>query len=271
MHGLLQTSLYCNTLTTTFPKEITDQNLQKTIIANNKMTITAQENSISAFTLKDKYNPQLVQGVNKVLIVGSGGLSIGQAGEFDYSGSQAIKALKESKIETILINPNIATNQTSHSLADKIYYLPVTPEYITYIIEKDRPDAILLTFGGQTALNCGIHLDETGILAKFNVKVLGTPIKTLITSEDRDLFASALKEIDIPIAESIACENIDDVLSAASTIGYPVIIRSAYALGGLGSGFANNPEELKELASQSLSSSSSSCGKVLERMERSRI
>lgn len=250
---MLQTSLYCNPLTTTFPKENTDQNLQKTIIANNKMTITAQENSISAFTLKDKYNPQLVQGVNKVLIVGSGGLSIGQAGEFDYSGSQAIKALKESKIETILINPNIATNQTSHSLADKIYYLPVTPEYITYIIEKDRPDAILLTFGGQTALNCGIHLDETGILAKFNVKVLGTPIKTLITSEDRDLFASALKEIDIPIAESIACENIDDVLSAASTIGYPVIIRSAYALGGLGSGFANNPEELKELASQSLS------------------
>ncbi|KAL3230221.1 Carbamoyl-phosphate synthase arginine-specific large chain [Nakaseomyces bracarensis] len=215
--------------------------------------MTNQENHhISAFTLNGKYHPQLVQDVKKVLIVGSGGLSIGQAGEFDYSGSQAIKALKESNIETILINPNIATNQTSHSLADKIYYLPVTPEYITYIIEKDRPDAILLTFGGQTGLNCGIKLDETGILAKFNVKVLGTPIKTLITSEDRDLFASALKEIDIPIAESIACENIEDVLSAAASIGYPVIVRSAYALGGLGSGFANNESELKQLASQSL-------------------
>lgn len=215
--------------------------------------MTNQENHhISALTLNGKYKPQLVPDVKKVLIVGSGGLSIGQAGEFDYSGSQAIKALKESNIETILINPNIATNQTSHALADKIYYLPVTPEYITYIIEKDRPDAILLTFGGQTGLNCGIKLDETGVLKRFNVKVLGTPIKTLITSEDRDLFASALKEIDIPIAESIACENIEDVLSAASSIGYPVIVRSAYALGGLGSGFAYNEPELKQLASQSL-------------------
>lgn len=167
------------------------------------------EPSVSIFNTPS-YNPQLVEGVDSVLIIGSGGLSIGQAGEFDYSGSQAIKALKESNKKTILINPNIATNQTSHSLADKIYYLPVTPEYITYIIERERPDAILLTFGGQTGLNCGVELDRTGILKKYNVKVLGTPIKTLITSEDRDLFANALKEINIPIANSIACATVDE-------------------------------------------------------------
>ncbi|CCE64798.1 hypothetical protein TPHA_0I02970 [Tetrapisispora phaffii CBS 4417] len=200
------------------------------------------------------YNPQLLHDIKSVLIIGSGGLSIGQAGEFDYSGSQAIKAIKDSNsnINIILINPNIATNQTSHSLADRVYYLPVTPEYITYIIEKERPDSILLTFGGQTGLNCGISLKENGILDKYNVKVLGTPIKTLVTSEDRDLFAKALNEINIPIAESIACDNIDDVIASANKIGYPVIIRSAYALGGLGSGFANNDTELKNLASQSL-------------------
>ena len=198
------------------------------------------------------YNPQLVEGVDTVLIIGSGGLSIGQAGEFDYSGSQAIKALKESNKKTILINPNIATNQTSHSLADKIYYLPVTPEYITYIIERERPDAILLTFGGQTGLNCGVTLEKMGVLAKYNVKVLGTPIQTLETSEDRDLFAQTLKEINIPIAESIACNTLDETLAAAKQIKYPVIIRSAYALGGLGSGFADNEHELKELAAQSL-------------------
>lgn len=137
---------------------------------------TSTEPTNSAFTTED-YKPQLVEGVNSVLVIGSGGLSIGQAGEFDYSGSQAIKALKEDNKFTILVNPNIATNQTSHSLADKIYYLPVTPEYITYIIELERPDAILLTFGGQTGLNCGVALDESGVLAKYNVKVLGTPIK----------------------------------------------------------------------------------------------
>ncbi|CCD24350.1 carbamoyl-phosphate synthase (glutamine-hydrolyzing) CPA2 NDAI_0D00360 [Naumovozyma dairenensis CBS 421] len=210
------------------------------------------EPSVSTFNTPS-YNPQLVEGVNSVLIIGSGGLSIGQAGEFDYSGSQAIKALKEAEKKTILINPNIATNQTSHSLADKIYYLPVTPEYITYIIERERPDAILLTFGGQTGLNCGVALDKNGTLKKYNVKVLGTPIQTLITSEDRDLFAQALKEINIPIAESIACETIDQALDAAEQVKYPVIVRSAYALGGLGSGFANNAEEMKQLASQSLS------------------
>ncbi|CAH6720701.1 carbamoyl-phosphate synthase arginine-specific large chain [[Candida] jaroonii] len=191
--------------------------------------------------------------VSKVLVIGSGGLSIGQAGEFDYSGSQAIKALKEANKQSILINPNIATNQTSHALADEIYYLPVTAEYITYIIERERPDGILLTFGGQTGLNVGVKLDKMGVFDRYNVKVLGTPIKTLETSEDRDLFAQALKEIDIPIAESIAVETVDDALKAAENIGYPIIVRSAYALGGLGSGFANNPQELRDLSSQSLS------------------
>lgn len=213
---------------------------------------SSTEPTISTFNTP-YYNPQLVEGVNSVLIVGSGGLSIGQAGEFDYSGSQAIKALKEAKKRTILINPNIATNQTSHSLADKIYYLPVTPEYITYIIERERPDAILLTFGGQTALNCGVALDKMGVLTKYNVKVLGTPIKTLEMTEDRDLFAQALQEINIPIASSIACETLDEALSAAEQVKYPIIVRSAYALGGLGSGFANNAHEMRELASQSLS------------------
>ena len=191
--------------------------------------------------------------VSKVLVIGSGGLSIGQAGEFDYSGSQAIKALKEANKQSILINPNIATNQTSHALADEIYYLPVTPEYITYIIERERPDGILLTFGGQTGLNVGVKLDKMGVFERYGVKVLGTPIKTLETSEDRDLFAQALKEIDIPIAESIAVETVDDALNAAKEVGYPIIVRSAYSLGGLGSGFAANEEELRNLAAQSLS------------------
>lgn len=191
--------------------------------------------------------------VSKVLVIGSGGLSIGQAGEFDYSGSQAIKALKEANKTSILINPNIATNQTSHALADEIYYLPVTPEYITYIIERERPDGILLTFGGQTGLNVGVQLDKMGVFDRYGVKVLGTPIKTLETSEDRDLFAQALKQIDIPIAESIAVETVDDALAAARDVGYPIIVRSAYSLGGLGSGFAANEQELRDLSSQSLS------------------
>lgn len=191
--------------------------------------------------------------VKKVLVVGSGGLSIGQAGEFDYSGSQAIKALKESNVHTILINPNIATIQTSHFLADEIYYLPVTPEYISHILERERPDGILLTFGGQTALNVGIALDKMGILERLNVRVLGTPIKTLETSEDRDLFSKALGEINIPVAESVAVETVDDALKSAANIGYPVIIRSAYSLGGLGSGFAENEDELRDLSARSLS------------------
>ncbi|MCJ1262650.1 carbamoyl-phosphate synthase (glutamine-hydrolyzing) cpa2 [Lobaria immixta] len=190
--------------------------------------------------------------VKKVLVIGSGGLSIGQAGEFDYSGSQALKALKEAKVASVLINPNIATIQTDHKLADEVYYLPVTPEYVTYVIERERPDGILLTFGGQTALNLGVKMDEMGIFDRYGVKVLGTSIQTLRTSEDRDLFAKALKEIHIPIAESIAVNTVDRALEAAAQIGYPIIVRSAYALGGLGSGFANNPEELKNLSSRSL-------------------
>ncbi|KAK9449513.1 uncharacterized protein V1518DRAFT_262243 [Limtongia smithiae] len=196
--------------------------------------------------------PKLVD-VSKVLVVGSGALSIGQAGEFDYSGSQAIKALQEANKKSILINPNIATNQTSHALADEIYYLPVTPEYIIYVIERERPDGILLTFGGQTALNVGVQLEKMGVFERYGVKVLGTPIATLETSEDRDLFAKALTEIDIPIAKSIAVSTVDDALEAANTVGYPIIVRSAYALGGLGSGFAKDAEELRNLASQSLS------------------
>ncbi|CAO3657161.1 unnamed protein product [Mucor hiemalis] len=190
--------------------------------------------------------------VKKVVVVGSGGLSIGQAGEFDYSGSQAIKALKESGIKTILVNPNIATIQTSHTLADKVYFIPVTCEYVSNILEKERPDGILLTFGGQTALNCGIALDKSGILKRLNIKVLGTPIQTLITSEDRDLFVKALNEIDIPVAQSTAVDSVEEALKAAKVIGYPVIVRCAYALGGLGSGFADNEAQLRSLATKSL-------------------
>ena len=205
--------------------------------------------SVSEEVLASVEKPQ----VSKVLVVGSGGLSIGQAGEFDYSGSQAIKALKESTIKTILVNPNIATIQTSLELADDVYFLPVTPEYLSWIIEKERPDGILLTFGGQTGLNCGIALDKMGVLENYNVKVLGTPIRTLELSEDRHLFAEALKEIDIPVAESTAVSTVADALAAADRIGYPVIIRSAFSLGGLGSGFAADADELRSLATKSLS------------------
>ncbi|KAL9003430.1 MAG: hypothetical protein Q9188_003699 [Gyalolechia gomerana] len=196
-------------------------------------------------------NKNLVD-VKKVIVIGSGGLSIGQAGEFDYSGSQALKALKEANVASVLINPNIATIQTDHKLADEVYYLPVTPEYVTYVIERERPDGILLTFGGQTALNLGVKMEDMGIFERYGVKVLGTSINTLKTSEDRDLFAKALKEINIPIAESIAVSTVDQALAAAKQIGYPIISRSAYALGGLGSGFASNEEELKNLSSRSL-------------------
>jgi carbamoyl-phosphate synthase large subunit len=167
-------------------------------------------------------------------------------------GSQALKALKEAGVASVLINPNIATIQTSHVLADEIYYLPVTPEYVTYVIERERPDGIFLSFGGQTALNLGVNMQKMGIFEKYGVRVLGTSIRTLELSEDRDLFAQALKEINIPIAESIAVESLDAALEAADKIGYPIIVRAAYALGGLGSGFANNPEELRNLAARSL-------------------
>ncbi|KAL1723711.1 hypothetical protein EV715DRAFT_245206 [Schizophyllum commune] len=191
--------------------------------------------------------------VKKVLVVGSGGLSIGQAGEFDYSGSQALKALSEEGIEAILINPNIATWQTSHQLASQVYFLPITADYVAYVLEKERPDGILLTFGGQSALNVGIALDHMGVLERLGVQVLGTPIRTLEVSEDRDLFVQALKEIDIPVAQSTAVSSVNAALQAAETIGYPVILRSAFTLGGLGSGFAENPDELRDLSAKSLS------------------
>ncbi|PGH18487.1 carbamoyl-phosphate synthase arginine-specific large chain [Polytolypa hystricis UAMH7299] len=190
--------------------------------------------------------------VQKVLVIGSGGLSIGQAGEFDYSGSQALKALKEAGVKSVLINPNIATIQTDHKLADEVYYLPVTPEYVTHVIERERPDGIFLTFGGQTGLNLGVQMNRMGIFDRYGVKVLGTSIRTLEVSEDRDLFSKALNDINIPIAESVAVNTTDEALAAAEKIGYPIIVRSAYALGGLGSGFASNPEELKNLSAQSL-------------------
>ncbi|KZV74009.1 carbamoyl-phosphate synthase [Peniophora sp. CONT] len=190
--------------------------------------------------------------VRKVVMVGSGGLSIGQAGEFDYSGSQAMKALREEGIDAVLVNPNIATWQTSHQLASQVYFLPISVDYVAYVLEKERPDGILLTFGGQSALNVGIELDRMGVLERLGVQVLGTPIRTLEVSEDRDLFVQALNEIDIPVANSTAVSTVNDALAAADRIGYPVIMRSAFTLGGLGSGFANNSDELRDLAARGL-------------------
>ncbi len=191
--------------------------------------------------------------IKKALILGSGALKIGEAGEFDYSGSQALKALKEENIFTVLVNPNIATVQTSEGVADKVYFLPVTPYFVEKIIEKERPDGILLSFGGQTALNCGIELFKTGVFEKYNVKVLGTPVQTIIDTEDRDIFVKRLEEINILTPKSIAATNLKEAVNAAAELGFPVIIRSAYSLGGLGSGFATNEEELINLASKSLS------------------
>ncbi|MBR1387164.1 MAG: carbamoyl-phosphate synthase (glutamine-hydrolyzing) large subunit [Alloprevotella sp.] len=186
--------------------------------------------------------------LQKVLLLGSGALKIGEAGEFDYSGSQALKALKEEGIQTVLINPNIATVQTSDGFADKIYFLPVTPHFVEEVIIKERPQGILLAFGGQTALNCGVQLHKMGILEKHGVRVLGTPIEAIINTEDREYFVEKLDEIDVKTISSVACENIEQTRQAASTLGYPVILRAAYALGGLGSGFCNNEEELNVLA-----------------------
>ncbi|KAK0520759.1 carbamoyl-phosphate synthase (glutamine-hydrolyzing) cpa2 [Tilletia horrida] len=191
--------------------------------------------------------------VKKVVLVGSGGLSIGQAGEFDYSGSQAIKALRESGIETVLVNPNIATIQTSHDLASDIYFLPISPEYVAYVLEKERPDGVLLTFGGQSALNVGVKLDEMGVFDRLGIKVLGSQVDVLRMCEDRDLFVQALDQINIPVAKSEAVSTVPEALRAASEIGYPVIVRAAYALGGLGSGFADNEDELRDLSARSLS------------------
>lgn len=193
------------------------------------------------------------ESIKKVLILGSGALKIGEAGEFDYSGSQALKALREEGVSTVLINPNIATVQTSEGVADQIYFLPVQPYFVERVIEKERPDGILLSFGGQTALNCGVELDKTGVLQKYNVKVLGTPVKAIMDTEDRELFVERLDEIDVKTIKSEACEDIQQARVAAKNLGYPVIVRAAYALGGLGSGFADNEEELNTLCEKAFS------------------
>lgn len=193
------------------------------------------------------------ENIKKVLILGSGALKIGEAGEFDYSGSQALKALKEENIETVLINPNIATVQTSEGFADKIYFLPVTPYFVEKVIAKERPDGILLSFGGQTALNCGVELYKQNILEKYNVEVLGTPIRAIMDTEDRELFVKKLEEIDVKTIKSEAVEDMEGAIKAASELGYPVIVRAAYALGGLGSGFCDNQEELESLVEKALS------------------
>ncbi len=188
--------------------------------------------------------------VKKAIVLGSGALKIGEAGEFDYSGSQALKALKEEGIETVLINPNIATIQTSEDIADKIYFLPVTPFFVEEVIKKEQPQGILLAFGGQTALNCGVQLYKAGILEKYNLQVLGTPVQAIMETEDRDLFARLLAGIDVKTPQSIAATHMDEALAAAAKLGFPIIIRAAYTLGGLGSGFCNNMEELQALAAK---------------------
>ena len=198
-------------------------------------------------------NQEEIKKIKKVLLLGSGALKIGEAGEFDYSGSQALKALKEEGITTILINPNIATVQTSEGVADKIYFLPVTPYFVERVIQKEKPDGILLAFGGQTALNCGVQLYQAGTLEKYNVRVLGTPVQAIMDTEDRELFVKKLDEIDVKTIKSEAVNSIEDAAQAAAELGYPIIIRAAYALGGLGSGFCDNEEELRIKAEKALS------------------
>ena len=194
-----------------------------------------------------------MEEIKKVLLLGSGALKIGQAGEFDYSGAQALKALKEEGIHSVLINPNIATVQTSQGVADTVYFQPVQPDFVERIIEKERPDGILLSFGGQTALNCGVELYQRGVLEKCGVKVLGTPVQAIIDTEDRDLFVKRLDEIGVKTIKSQACSTVEEVRAAASELGFPVILRAAYALGGLGSGFCDNAEELEAQAEEAFS------------------
>ena len=191
--------------------------------------------------------------IQKVLLLGSGALKIGEAGEFDYSGSQALKALKEEGIETVLINPNIATVQTSEGVADKIYFLPVTPYFVERVIVKERPDGIFLSFGGQTALNCGVELYKSGVLDRYNIKVLGTPVQSIIDTEDRELFVHRLDEIGVKTIKSQACDTVEQAIEAAGRLGYPIIVRAAYALGGLGSGFCDNESELRTLCEKAFS------------------
>ena len=193
------------------------------------------------------------ENIKKVLLLGSGALKIGEAGEFDYSGSQALKALREEGVKTVLINPNIATVQTSEGVADEIYFLPVQPYFVERVIEKERPDGILLSFGGQTALNCGVELFQSGVLEKYGLKVLGTPVQAIMDTEDRERFVEKLNEIDVKTIKSEACETIEEARQAAKDLGYPVILRAAYALGGLGSGFCDNEDELNKLAEKAFS------------------
>ncbi|WP_298775220.1 carbamoyl-phosphate synthase large subunit, partial [uncultured Empedobacter sp.] len=194
--------------------------------------------------------------IKKVLVLGSGALKIGQAGEFDYSGSQALKALKEEGIKTVLINPNIATVQTSEGIADEVYFLPVTPYFVEEVIKKEKPDGVLVAFGGQTALNCAVELNKENIFEKYGVEVLGTQIPVIEATEDRDIFIEKLDQIGVLTARSEAVETIEDAMAAGKRIGFPLIIRAAYALGGLGSGFANNEEELLELVDKAFNYSS---------------
>ncbi len=215
-------------------------------ILNSQFSTTDKDSQLSTF------NSQL-STIKKVLLLGSGALKIGQAGEFDYSGAQALKALKEEGVKSVLINPNIATVQTSEGVADKVYFQPVTPEFVERVIEKERPDGILLSFGGQTALNCGVELYQKGVLEKYGVKVLGTPVQAIIDTEDRDLFVKKLDEIDVKTIKSQACNTKEEVRQAAAELGYPVILRAAYALGGLGSGFCDNEAELEDQAEEAFS------------------
>ena len=193
------------------------------------------------------------KNIKKVLVLGSGALKIGEAGEFDYSGSQALKALREEGIETVLINPNIATVQTSEGVADKVYFLPVTPFFVEKVILKEKPQGILLSFGGQTALNCGVELYRSGVLERNGIRVLGTPVQAIIDTEDRELFVRKLDEIGVKTIRSHAASNLEEARAAAASVGYPVIIRAAYALGGLGSGFCENEAELNAVAGKAFS------------------
>ncbi|MBO4730274.1 MAG: carbamoyl-phosphate synthase large subunit, partial [Bacteroidaceae bacterium] len=208
-----------------------------------------RSNSINEVSPKANKTPN----IKKVLLLGSGALKIGQAGEFDYSGAQALKALREEGVETVLINPNIATVQTSKGIADKVYFLPVQPDMVERVIAKERPDGILLSFGGQTALNCGVELYRNGVLDKYGVEVMGTPVQAIIDTEDRDLFVKRLDEIDVKTIKSEACSTIEEVQCAAHKLGFPVILRAAYALGGLGSGFCDNDEQLMAQAEEAFS------------------
>jgi carbamoyl-phosphate synthase large subunit len=208
---------------------------------------------VKIYIIFDHQIRQMKDDLKKVIILGSGALKIGEAGEFDYSGSQALKALKEEGIKTVLINPNIATVQTSEELAGRIYFLPVTPYFVEKVIEKERPDGILLSFGGQTALNCGTELYKNGIFEKYNVRVLGTPVTAIMDTEDRELFVKKLNEIDVKTPRSIAVNGVDEALKAAEKLGFPIITRAAYSLGGQGSGFAYDTAELKNLAARAFS------------------